>query len=97
MQKKIASIIFSTRLMAFLFIVFAVALGMGTFIENWYSTETAKVWIYNALWFEVIMALFVLNFVGNIVRFRLHKREKWSSLLLHLSFILILVGAFVTR
>ncbi|WP_423819447.1 cytochrome c biogenesis protein CcsA [Salinimicrobium sp. TIG7-5_MAKvit] len=97
MQKKIASIIFSTRLMAFLFIVFAVALGMGTFIENWYSTETAKVWIYNALWFEVIMALFVVNFTGNIFRYRLHKKEKWSSLLLHLSFIFILVGAFVTR
>ncbi len=97
MQKKIASIIFSTRLMAFLFIVFAVALGLGTFIENWYSTATAKVWIYNALWFEVIMALFVVNFLGNIFRYRLHKKEKWSSLLLHLSFIFILVGAFVTR
>ncbi|NJY62664.1 cytochrome c biogenesis protein CcsA [Salinimicrobium sp. CDJ15-81-2] len=97
MQKKIASIIFSTRLMAFLFIGFAIALGLGTFIESWYSTATAKVWIYNALWFEVIMALFVVNFTGNIFRFKLHKKEKWSSLLLHLSFILILVGAFVTR
>ncbi|MCC8359041.1 cytochrome c biogenesis protein [Salinimicrobium sediminilitoris] len=97
MQKKIASIIFSTRLMAFLFIVFALALGIGTFVENYYSTATAKVWIYNALWFEVIMAFFVVNFVGNIFRYGLHKKEKWSSLLLHLSFILILVGAFVTR
>ncbi len=97
MQKRIASILFSTRLMAVLFVVFAVALGLGTFIENWYSTETAKVWIYNALWFEVIMAFFVLNFIGNIKRYNLHKKEKWSSLLLHLSFILILVGAFVTR
>lgn len=97
MQKRIASIVFSTRLMAVLFIIFAVALGLGTFIENYYSTETAKVWIYNALWFEVIMAFFVLNFAGNIVRYRLHKKEKWSTLLLHLSFILILVGAFVTR
>ncbi|GHA49937.1 cytochrome c biogenesis protein [Salinimicrobium marinum] len=97
MQKKIASILFSTRLMAVLFIVFAVALGLGTFIENWYSTATAKVWIYNALWFEVIMVFFVINFAGNIVRYRLHKREKWSTLLLHISFILILVGAFVTR
>lgn len=97
MQKRIASILFSTRLMAVLFVVFAVALGLGTFIENWYSTETAKVWIYNALWFEVIMVFFVINFLGNIVRFKLHKRDKWSSLLLHLAFILILVGAFVTR
>ncbi len=97
MQKRIASILFSTRLMAVLFIVFAVALGLGTFIENWYSTETAKVWIYNALWFEVIMAFFVINFAGNIVRYKLHKREKWSTLLLHLAFLFILIGAFVTR
>ena len=83
--------------MAVLFVVFAVALGLGTFIENWYSTETAKVWIYNALWFEVIMAFFVLYFAGNIKRYQLYKREKWSTLLLHLSFIFILVGAFVTR
>ena len=97
MQKKIASVLFSTRLMAVLFIVFAVAMGLGTFIEDWYSTETARVWIYNSLWFEVIMAFFVINFAGNIVRFKLHKKEKWSSLLLHLSFIFILLGAFVTR
>ena len=97
MQKKLASILFSTRLMAVLFVVFAIALGLGTFIENWYSTATAKVWIYNALWFEVIMVFFVINFAGNIVRYRLHKREKWSTLLLHLAFIFILVGAFVTR
>ena len=97
MQKKLASILFSTRLMAILFVVFAIALGLGTFIENWYSTDTAKVWIYNALWFEVIMAFFVINFAGNIKRYNLLKKEKWSTLLLHLSFILILVGAFVTR
>ncbi|HET8753804.1 MAG TPA: cytochrome c biogenesis protein CcsA [Salinimicrobium sp.] len=97
MQKKIASILFSTRLMAILFIVFAVALGLGTFIENWYSTETAKLWIYNAFWFELIMFLFVINFIGNIKRYQLYRKEKWSTLLLHLSFILILVGAFVTR
>ena len=97
MQKKIASVLFSTRLMAVLFIVFAVAMAMGTFIEDWYSTETARVWIYNSLWFEIIMVFFVINFAGNIVRYKLHKREKWSSLLLHLSFIFILVGAFVTR
>lgn len=97
MQKRIASILFSTRLMAVLFIIFAAALGLGTFIEDWYSTETARVWIYNTLWFELIMVIFVINFSGNIVRYKLYKREKWSSLLLHLAFIFILVGAFVTR
>ncbi|APS39491.1 cytochrome c biogenesis protein CcsA [Salegentibacter sp. T436] len=97
MQNKIASVIFSTRIMAVLFVVYAIALALGTFIESWYSIETARVLIYNAWWFEAIMVFFVINFAGNIKRYNLHKREKWSSLLIHLSFVLILVGAFITR
>src|SRR5690606_21608867 len=88
---------FSTRLMAVLFIVFATAMAFGTFIESWYSTETARIWIYNATWFEAIMLIFVINFIGNISRYKLLRKEKWAVLLLHLSWILIIVGAFVTR
>ena len=94
---KIIAFFFSTRLMALLFIVFATAMGVGTFIEDAYNTETARVFIYNAWWFEAIMLLFVVNFFGNIKRYQLNKKEKWATLLLHLSFILIIAGAFVTR
>lgn len=97
MTETLKNILFSTRLTALLFVVFATAMGLGTFIESWYSTETARIWIYNAWWFEAIMVFFVINFTGNIFRYRLFKKEKWAVLLLHLSFILILIGAFVTR
>ena len=97
MDKKVSSILFSTRLMAVLFIVFAVAMGAGTFIESKYNTDTARIWIYNAWWFEVIMVFFMINFFGNIKRYQLLKKEKWATLLVHLSFILILLGAFITR
>ncbi|MFV8225687.1 cytochrome c biogenesis protein CcsA [Christiangramia aquimixticola] len=97
MQKKIASVLFSTRIMAVLFIIFPVAMAMGTFIESWYSIETARILIYNTWWFEGIMLFLLINFIGNIKRYQLYKKEKWSTLLLHLSFILILIGAFVTR
>lgn len=97
MQNKIAAVIFSTRIMAVLFVVFSIAMALGTFIESWYTIETARVLIYNTWWFEGIMVFFVITFAGNIYRYKLHHREKWSSLLLHLSFVLILVGAFVTR
>ena len=97
MQNKIIGILFSSRLMAFLFISFAVAMAAGTFIESEYNTDTARIWVYNTKWFEAIMLLFVLNFLGNIKRYQLYKREKWATLILHLSFILILTGAFVTR
>ena len=97
MNKKLFSFLFSTRLMALLFIVFAVAMGVGTFIESKYNTDTARILIYNAWWFEVIMVFFLINFFGNIKRYQLLKKEKWATLLLHLSFIFILLGAFVTR
>jgi len=89
--------LFSTRLMAVLFIVFATAMGAGTFVESWYSTETARIYIYNATWFEAIMVFFVINFSGNIFRYKLLQWKKWPVLVLHLSWILIIIGAFVTR
>lgn len=83
--------------MALLFISFALAMGVGTFIESKYNTDTARILIYNAWWFEAIMVFFVINFIGNIQRYQLWKKEKWATLIMHLSWILIISGAFVTR
>jgi cytochrome c-type biogenesis protein CcsB len=96
-MEKIKSILFSTRLMAILFIVYAVAMACGTFIESKYNTDTARIWVYNAWWFEAIHIFFLINFLGNIQRYQLWKKEKWATLLLHLSFIFILIGAGITR
>jgi cytochrome c-type biogenesis protein CcsB len=97
MDKKIFSILFSTRLMAMLFLTFAIAMGAGTFIESKYNTDTARILVYNSWWFEVIMVFFMINFIGNIKRYNLLRKEKWATLLLHLAFVFILLGAFVTR
>ncbi len=96
-MKKILNFLYSTRLTAVLFIVFAAAMGVATFIENDYGTQTSKALVYNAWWFEAIMVFFMINFFGNIFRYRLYKKEKWPTLMFHLSFLLILVGAAVTR
>ena len=97
MNTFLKKVLFSTRLMAILFLVFATAMALGTFIEHWYSTETARIWIYNTWWFEAIMVFFMINFLGNIFRYRLLRKEKWAVLTLHISWILIILGAFVTR
>ena len=83
--------------MAILFITFAIAMAVGTFVENDYDTDTARIWVYNTWWFEAIMGLFVVNFIGNISRYRLLKKENWAVLVLHLSWVFIIVGAGVTR
>ena len=97
MKDKFFKYLFSNQLMAILFVAFSTAMAFGTFIESWYSTDTAKIWIYNAWWFELILALFMVNFFGNIFKYRLLRKEKWAILMIHLSFILIISGAFITR
>jgi cytochrome c-type biogenesis protein CcsB len=100
MQKKLANIFFSTKLTAVLFIAFAASMAIGTFLDSGQETSPTpytRNLIYNAWWFEAIMVFFIINFSGNIFRFRLYKKEKWATFILHLAFIFILLGAFITR
>tara|TARA_R110001583_G_scaffold82151_9_gene218320 strand:- start:8302 stop:11382 length:3081 start_codon:yes stop_codon:yes gene_type:complete len=83
--------------MAVLFLVFAFSMGVATFIENDYGTETSKALVYNTWWFEAIMILFAINFFGNIFKYKLYRKEKLVVLVFHLSFFLIIVGAGITR
>jgi len=96
-MNKIYNLLFSTRLTAILFLVFAASMGIATFIENDYGTQASKALVYNTWWFESIMLVFVINFIGNIFKYRLLRKEKIPVLLFHLSFILILIGAGITR
>jgi cytochrome c-type biogenesis protein CcsB len=100
MQKKLANILFSTRLTSILFIAFAAAMATGTFLDagqDMSPTPYSRNLIYSTWWFEGIMVFFIINFVGNVFRYRLYKKEKWATFILHLSFIFILLGAFITR
>lgn len=96
-MKKIQDILISTRTMALLLLVFAISMAYATFVENDYGTPTAKALIYEAKWFEAIMFLLILNFIGNIGRYRLWRKEKWPVLVFHLAFILIFIGGAITR
>ncbi|WP_452603164.1 cytochrome c biogenesis protein CcsA [Pontimicrobium sp. MEBiC06410] len=100
MQNKLAKILFSTRLTAILFIVFAAAMATGTILDRNMDTSPTpytRTLIYNAWWFEAIMVFFIINFIGNIFRYRLYKLKKWATLTLHLAFIFIIFGSFITR
>ena len=93
-------ILFSNRLTGVLFIAFAVAMAIGTFMDAGRETSPTPLTrnlIYNAWWFEAIMLLFVINFIGNIFKYNLLNKRKWPVLVLHLSWVFILLGAFVTR
>ncbi|WP_051321663.1 cytochrome c biogenesis protein CcsA [Chrysiogenes arsenatis] len=94
---KVLDVLFSMKTMLVLLFILAVACGAATFIENDYGPETARALVYNAKWFEVVFALLTLNFVVNIFTYRMWEKEKIFSFILHLSLVLILVGAVITR
>ena len=97
MMQKLLSILFSMRLTAVLFLTIGIASGVATFVENDFGTQSAKALIYNATWFEIVIALFGLNLIGNIVRFKMYRKEKLPLLIFHISLIFVIFGAALTR
>lgn len=80
-----------------LLLLFAFSIGFATFVENDFGTQAAKGLVYNAKWFEILLLLLVINLCGSIFRYKMISGKKWSILLFHVAFIVIFVGAAVTR
>jgi cytochrome c-type biogenesis protein CcsB len=97
MVKRFVYFLFSMQLMAALLILYAVSIAFATFIENDFGTTAAKASVYNTFWFELIMFLLIVNFLGNITRYKLLTKRKFTVFLFHAAFIIILFGAFITR
>jgi len=96
-MKKIFYAFFSMLTTVILLSIFAFSIGYATFFENEKGTEVAKAMIYNAKWFECLLAFLVINLLGSIFRYKLVDKRKWSILLFHLAFICMIAGAAVTR
>lgn len=94
---KIINQFFSMKMMALAMFVFLFAIGAATFLESVYGIQTAKILVYNATWFEVLLAYLSINLISNIFRYKLFRREKIATLTFHLSFIVIIIGAAITR
>ncbi|MFY0627546.1 MAG: cytochrome c biogenesis protein CcsA [Reichenbachiella sp.] len=80
-----------------LLLVFAISMAYATFVENDFGTNAVRLLIYDAWWFEMVMVLLSINFIANISRYKLWRKEKRSVFLFHVAFIIVIAGAFVTR
>lgn len=89
--------LFSTRAAGIYILLFAFAIGAATFIENDFGTSSAQDVIFRSKWFELLLILFGLSILVNIWRFKMIKQKKWATLTFHLSIIIIIIGAGVTR
>ena len=85
------------RMMAVGMVIFFVAIGWATILESKYDTQTAKIVIYNALWFELLLTYLCINLIANIFTYKMYKAEKIAMFMFHLAFIVMIIGAGVTR
>lgn len=96
-MKNFVNAVFSMQLTVVLMLMFAVSIAIATFIENDYGAAAAKVAVYNAIWFEVLLAFLAVNLLGSLVIHKVWKRRKYVTYFLHISFVVILIGAAITR
>lgn len=94
---KYIKFLFSPVFMGVLFLSFAAAMAAATFIENDFGSPAAYSMVYNTKWFELILLLLVVNLAGRLIILKLYKREKLAVALFHVSFIIMIVGAGITR
>ncbi|MGP1561965.1 MAG: cytochrome c biogenesis protein CcsA [Helicobacteraceae bacterium] len=81
-------------ILAMLFVL-ALGAGVATFIEKYYTSDVAKYFVYNAHWYEAVMILLAVSIIGVICRFRLWRKP--GMFFLHFGFVVILIGAGLTR
>ena len=94
-MKKINDILFSYWTMAILLVILALGAAVATFIENDYGTSTARVLVYNHLWYETVLLLTIINLCG--VMYRTSMWKKPPRFLFHFAFVVILLGSIITR
>ena len=90
-------LLLSIKAAILLLLIFAVSIGWATFIENDYGTQSARAIIYNAQWFEILLIALTTILIYNIYKYKMYKRAKWASLIFHFAFVLIFIGAGMTR
>lgn len=95
-MKFLDKYLFSTRAMTAMLFIYAISMAIATFVENDFGTPAAKMLIYNARWFDILQILLIINFLINIKRYRLWRREKWAVLIFHLGFVVTFIGAAIT-
>ncbi len=96
-MKKIADFIFSAQWMAFLLLVMIFSTATATFIENDHGAAAARAAVYNTRWFEALLALILINMLGNLIIKKVYKKKKLTIFLFHFAFLFIFAGSAITR
>ena len=87
----------SWKITLILLVHYVILLATATFVEKAQGMAMAREIIYNNPLFYLLQFLLILNFCATAWQARLWSQRKYGVLLLHISFIVILLGALVTN
>lgn len=88
MQKTTKTLLFA------IYILVVVCMGAATVIEKYMGSDYVASCIYGSWWFVLLWAVLAAL---SIVYFVRHMTKAWTGIALHMAFVIILVGAFVTH
>jgi cytochrome c-type biogenesis protein CcsB len=92
---KITNVLFSFKTTIILLAMLAIGAGYATFIENDFGTSSARVLVYNNIWYETTLTLTMVNLIGMMIKFKMWKSK--PKFIFHSAFVIILIGAAITR
>ena len=100
-MKKVCSFLkamFTSWKIVFVLLVhYMVLLAVATFVEKSQGTAMAREMVYNNPLFYLLQLLLVLSFSAIAWQGYFWKQRKYGILLLHISFMVILLGALITN
>lgn len=96
-KESLLNIFYSFWVILPIMFFYALSCAVATFIENDYGTIAARAIVYNSWWFALLHIYLIVALIASFIHYRSLPRKKYASALLHLSFIIIIIGAGITR
>ena len=93
MINRLSDLFFSLKTTMILSLLYIVAQIYATL--GFVSDSDAWLYVYGTTWFELIQWLIAVNLIGVMFKFKTYKKH--SIFVLHLSIIVIFIGAGITR
>lgn len=96
-MKRLLKILASPILIIVCLVISGISMAIATFIEAIHSTAIAWQMVYNAKWFELLLVVSSVNLIASVIYRKLFKWDKLSIFVFHLAFVVIILGAAITR
>ena len=94
---KIIRFLASYRATIVFLLIYALGLALATIIEKYLGTQAAKMLVYYSPLFFLLQSLLVVNFILILDKHEFIQKRRWALVIVHLAFIVILIGAFITH